>query len=268
MKTKTKKLKGENEKKSQIIPIFKTHGSLGRAILTVKKEDEISESGPVSIFSIVKEHKLDKIIITDDTFLSFPSVYKNINPICQVIFGINFFCCNDVKGKGAESVMTESKITILMNNSKGYKDLLRLHNKVHTDPDYLYYHPRVDWETLSDLWTENLTLFLPAYDNFIHNNLLKDGGCLPQFKSIKPVFSWASMELPFDYLLEDAIQSYASNNNFEIIESHPIYYYKEEDLKAYMFFRSVDRRAVFSNPNLDFMTSNQFSFESYLKKTK
>lgn len=258
-----------------ILPIFKTHGSFGHSILIVKdegkktsnqEEEKISIEGPVSILSIVQKYKIKFPIIIDDNFLSFPDIYKHLNSFCHIIFGVNFTCCNDIKDKSSESMRTESKVSILMKNSHGYKDLLKIYNLVNTNKDYFYYHPRIDWKTLNDLWTENLFLMLPPYDNFIHNNYLKDGACIPFFGKINPLFTFAKMELPFDALLFDAIIEYTTNNKFELQEVHPIYYMNDYDMKPYMVHRCVDNRTCMSNPDLDYMTSNRFSFESYLRK--
>jgi DNA polymerase III alpha subunit len=123
---------------NDILPIFKTHGSLGRSILTVEDEKELSESGPVSLVSIVKKHKLENITIIDDTFLCFPQVYSELNDITNVIFGINLLVAQNAKDKSEPSIKTENKVSILMRNSAGYKDLLKIHNLVYTNLDNFY----------------------------------------------------------------------------------------------------------------------------------
>lgn len=259
----------QNQRKRVITPIFKTHGSLGKSIISADKSESISPDGTVSILSIVKEHNLKEITVCDDGFLCFPKLYKQLKGLCKLNFGINFYCCSSVDGKGDESIRTESKVTVFMKNSDGYRDLLKLHNVIHTDQRYQYYKVRMDWETLANNWTDNLELVFPPYDNFIHNNSLKDGECVPQLKGIKPSFFYSDMGLPFDYLLKSRIKEYASNNSLDLYEVHPVYYYSDSDLKPYIVFRSIaniKKRANFSCPELEFCTSNQFSFESYLRK--
>lgn len=255
-----------------VIPIFKTHGSLGRSLLTVEEKDKetdpnISKDSPISIVGIVNEYKLKELTIIDDTFLSFPQIYSNLNPICnKVVFGINFICCQDVKDKSDKSLKTESKISVLIKNSNGYKDLLKIHNLVHTSEEHFYYRPRICWKTLRDNWSNNLILMLPSYDNFIHKNLLFDSNCVPDLGKIKPILTYSNQELPFDYLLEENIKKYSKSNNYELHEIHNVYYYSNEDAKAYNVYRCVDNRSSFSKPNLEGFSSNKFSWENYCEK--
>ena len=252
---------------SDIIPIWKTHGSLSKSIISYEEEDEISDSGPVSLISIVKKYNLPQVVVIEDTFLSFPSLYSGLPETCKLIYGINFVCCKNALDKSEASLKTEHKISILMKNSSGYRDLLRLHNFVNTNSDYSYYRTRIDFEIIKKFWTDNLLLIVPPYDNFIHQNLLSDSICVPDFGSIKPILTYARQNLPFDYLLEENIKNYTSNNKFDLQEVHPIYYYKDEDVKSFYTYKCVENRSTFSDPKLDFFCSSDFSWESYLRKT-
>jgi DNA polymerase III alpha subunit len=251
---------------NDILPIFKTHGSLGRSILTVEDEKELSESGPVSLVSIVKKHKLENITIIDDTFLCFPQVYSELNDITNVIFGINLLVAQNAKDKSEPSIKTENKVSILMRNSAGYKDLLKIHNLVYTNLDNFYYHYRCDWNIIKENWTDNLLMVIPPYDNFIHLNTFYDSNCIPDFGSIKPTMTYARMELPFDDLLIKSIKQYSKNNKLDLLEVHPVYYYKDEDIKAYMNFRAIENRKEFSKPDIEGFSSPYFSFEAYCRK--
>lgn len=252
---------------SNIIPIFKTQGSFYKSLLTCEKEDEISQEYSVSIYSIIKKYSLPKITIIDDSFFSFPQIYKNLNKICQTIFGMEFTICKDAKDKSERSIKTESKISILIKNSKGYKDLLRLHNFIHSTQDYFYYKSRLDWNILKDHFTENLTLVLPPFDNFIHKNLLYDSICVPDFGKIKPIMTYANMELPWNDVLNENIKNYTANNNYSLLEVHPISYYRNDDIKSFINKRSVEERGSVSDPKLQYFSSDKFSFEDYCRKT-
>ena len=252
---------------NEIIPIWKTHGSLSKSIISYEEEDKISESGPVSLISIAYKYNLPQVVVIEDTFLSFPSLYKGLPETCKLIYGINFICCKNALDKSETSLKTEHKISILIKNSQGYKDLLHIHNFVHTNPDYSYYQTRIDFEIIKKFWTDNLLLLIPPYDNFIHKNLLFDSICVPDFGPIKPILTFAKMDIPFDYLLEENIKNYASNNNYDLQEVHPIYYYKDEDVKSFYTYKLIENRSTFSEPKLDFFCSSSFSWESYCKKT-
>ncbi len=257
-----------------IIPIFKTDGSLGRSILTSSipqnggKDDlELREDSTISIFSIVNEFKLKELLVIEDSFLSFPTLYKNSKRFdTKLIFGLNFMLCNDVADKTEKSFASECKISVVMKNSNGYKDLIKLHDAINANVDNFYYICRGDYNILQNNWTDNLELIIPPFDNFIHKNYLLNGNCLPQFGAIKPTLTYASMELPWNEILNKKTIDYAKNNNIQLKEVHPVYYYKSSDFKAYCIFRAINNRAKFPNPNISYFCSDMFSFEQYCKK--
>lgn len=253
----------------EILPIFKTSASIGRSILTVEDETEINDNSPVSVIAIAQKYKLDKLVIVDDSFINFPSLYKNCKKHkIQLVYGINFTVCNDAKQKSEESLSSNCKISVLMRNSDGYKDLLKLHNAIKAKEENFYYISRADYSILKDNWSDNLSLVLPSYDNFLHKNLLEYGKCLPDFGKIKPIMTYSKMELPFDNLLIQALTNYAKNNDCDLLETHNIYYYKKSQYKDYNMLRSINNRGKFSSPNVDFLCSDLFSFESFLDKTQ
>jgi DNA polymerase III alpha subunit len=253
----------------KILPIFKTHASIGRSLLTYEDEDEINPLSPVSVIAIAKLHKLDKVVIIDDLFTAFPELYKNCEKHnIQLIFGLNFNICNNVNIKDEDSLLSNCKISVLMKNSEAYKDLIKLNDAMKARKDNFYYTERGDWNILNEYLTDNLQVIIPPYDNFIHKNLLCMGNCIPKLDKFKPIFSLADMELPYDSLLRQATVEFAAKNKYETQEVHPIYYYKDEDFKTYMVFRAINNRAEFSCPDVEFLTSSRFSYESYENKLK
>lgn len=255
---------------SNIIPIFKSNASLGRSILPAEKPSDKQSKKDylpiVSIYDIVKNYALKDVCIFDDSFLSFPSIYKDFRDLAKVIYGINYVVCQDVKDRSDESRKTESKITVYMKNSNGYRDILNFNNEICGKEENFYYQPRVDWKMMNRLWTDNLGLVIPAYDNFLHNNLFSNFNCIPDFGKIKPVFLYANMNLPFDSFLSNEIKKYATSNNFESNECHYVYYYSRDDYEAYMNFRCIDNRSKFSDPRLEYFSSDEFCWESYCNK--
>ena len=59
----------------EIIPIWKTNGSIGKSIITVEDELEIKSDSPVSLFAICHKYNLKKIIVIDDSFVNFPQLF-------------------------------------------------------------------------------------------------------------------------------------------------------------------------------------------------
>lgn len=252
---------------NNILPIWKTHASVGRSLITYEDETEILENSPVSIIAIAKKYNLDKLIVVEDSFLSFPSLYKSCaKHNIQLIFGLNFLLCNDVKDKSETSLYSNSKVSVLMKNSEGYRDLIRLNNVINAQAENFYYEPRGDWSILNDNFTNNLQLMIPSYNNFLEKNLIYNGIVIPSFGKTKPIMTYSNQEIPYDQVLIPAIQNYAKNNNYECLECHNIYYHTKADYKAYNVFRCIDNRTKFAKPNINYMSSDGFSFEGYLNK--
>ncbi len=252
---------------SEILAIWKTSASLGRSLITVEDEESISENSPVSIFAIAKKFNLDKIVVVDSSFVNFPQLYKLSNKHnIQLIYGIEFQICNDVKDKSEDSLSTNCKVNILMRNSDGYKDLIKLHNKINGEKDNFYYESRGDYNLLLNNFTENLELIIPPHNNFLEKNLIYSGKCIPSWGKIQPIFTYHDVELPYIELVNNAIKKYSLNNKYQLNQVSPILYYKDADFKAFCCYRTINNRTKFNSPNINYLSSNSFSFESFMKK--
>lgn len=248
------------------IPIWKTHGSMGKSILTAEDDDEILDNYPVSIISIAKRYKLKQLMVIDDSFVEFPKLLKNCNKYdIQLIFGLNFTLCNDANEKTEESRMNDHKVSVLMKNSAGYKDLILLNNAINANPDNFYYCNRGDYKILNKHMTDNLVLLIPPHDNFIHKNLLENGKIIPKFEGYKPIFTYCDIELPYTEVLNKSIHNYANNNKYDLKHVHPIVHFSKKDYKAYQNFRAIANRKTYNNPNIEFFCNDSFSWESYNK---
>jgi len=49
----------------KILPLFKSHYSIGKSILTLDKAGSSSKEGSSSIVDIVKENKLDQVFLVE-----------------------------------------------------------------------------------------------------------------------------------------------------------------------------------------------------------
>lgn len=249
-----------------MMPIFCSHYSIGRSILTGDEPEEIVDNSPVSIFSIAKKHNLKEVFIADTNMSGFIQYYKSAEKAkVEFRFGLKLVVCNDLTKKDEESFSSESKVTIWCLNSEGYKDLIKIYSKAATDG--FYYIARTDWITLNKQLTENLEITIPFYDSFIHNNKLKNNNCIPSFTK-PPKFHIEDHNLPFDNLLKDFVIEYCKSNNYEMVNSHQVYYYKKEDGISYQTFRCINNRSTLGSPKMDHFSSDEFSFESYLERVK
>lgn len=251
-----------------ILPIFSSDASIGKSILTTDEAAEIDENAPISIFSIAKAYNLDKIIILDNSMVSFINCYKNAQKLGkQLIFGVKFKICSDAKDQSEASLSTLSNICIWMKNSNGYKDLIKLYSIAHANKETFYYTGRLDWKSLKDNFSNNLYLTFPFYNSFIHNNLqFYSHRAIPEIGDIPFAFQVESHDLPYDNMILSAIKNYCNYNKCEILDTHNVYSYKNADILPLLIFRCINNRSVAEKPELSGFGSDQFSFESWLNK--
>ena len=247
-----------------MIPLFKSHYSLGRSILTLEDKDE-KDDYPDSIIQICKENKMKELYLVEDNMSSFLEAYSNCrkNNI-KLNYGLRISVTESMTDKSEESKTKSSKIILFFKNKKGYQQLTKLYSIAAKEG--FYYEPRLDYETISKNWTDDLILCIPFYDSFIFNNTLKNSLCIPQFDFTKPIFFIEDNDLPFDSLVKQKALSFAENNNLKIYKTQSVFYKERKDFKAYLTFRCINNRSVLNKPNLDHMSSNEFCFESINKK--
>jgi len=247
-----------------MIPIFKSHYSLGRSILTLEDKAE-KDDYPDSIIQICIENKIKELYLVEDNMSSFLEAYSNCrkNEI-KLNYGLRISVTESISDKSEESKAKSSKIILFFKNKKGYQLLTKLYSTAAKEG--FYYEPRLDYETISKNWTDDLILCIPFYDSFIFNNTLKNSLCIPQFNFTKPIFFIEDNDLPFDELVEQKALSFAEKNDLEIYKTQSVFYKEKKDFKAYLTFRCINNRSVLNKPNLDHMSSNEFCFESVHKK--
>jgi len=247
-----------------MIPLFKSHYSLGRSILTLEDKDE-KDDYPDSIIQICKENKMKELYLVEDNMSSFLEAYSNCrkNNI-KLNYGLRISVTESISDKSEESKTKSSKIILFFKNKKGYHQLTKLYSIAAKEG--FYYEPRLDYETISKNWTDDLILCIPFYDSFIFNNTLKNSLCIPQFDFTKPIFFIEDNDLPFDALVKQKALSFAKKNNLKIYKAQSVFYKERKDFKAYLTFRCINNRTVLNKPNLDHMSSNEFCFESINKR--
>ena len=247
-----------------MIPLFKSHYSLGRSILTLEDKDE-KDDYPDSIIQICKENKMKELYLVEDNMSSFLEAYSNCrkNNI-KLNYGLRISVTESMADKSEESKTKSSKIILFFKNKKGYEQLTKLYSIAAKEG--FYYEPRLDYETISKNWTDDLILCIPFYDSFIFNNTLKNSLCIPQFDFTKPIFFIEDNDLPFDSLVKQKALSFAEKNDLKVYKAQSVFYKERKDFKAYLTFRCINNRSVLNKPNLDHMSSNEFCFEKLHKR--
>jgi DNA polymerase III alpha subunit len=246
-----------------MIPLFKSHYSLGRSILTLEDKNE-SDDYPDSIIQIAKEHKLKQISIVEDNMSSFLEAYTNTkNNNIKLNYGLRISITESISEQSEESIQKTSKIILFFKNKNGYEKLTKLFSIAAKSG--FYYGPRLDYKILKENWNEDLTLAIPFYDSFIFNNTLKNMICIPQFEFTKPIMFIEENDLPFDDIIKNKVKKYTEENSLEVYKVKSIYYNKKKDFKSYLTFRCINNRSILNKPELEHMSSNDFSFESYMR---
>lgn len=250
-----------------ILPLFKSHYSIGRSILTLEDEEQM-ESYPDSIINIAKENKLSDIYLVEDNMTSFLQAYTNSKKHnINLRYGLRITVTDNIEDKTEESRIKNSKFIIFFKNEEGYKKLIKIFSIAAKNG--FYYEPRIDYKTLKSIWNEkDLLLCVPFYDSFIYNNVLKNALCTPQIDFCSPVFFIEENSMPFDYLIKSKVLEYISKNKNNILKTKSIYYRSKSDFKAYLTFRCINVRTNLNKPEIEHMTSNEFSFESWKEKSK
>ena len=246
----------------KVLPLFKSHYSLGKSILTLSNDEEVDDRGPDSIIDICSRNKLESFFLIDDNMSGFLQAYTNAkeNKI-KLIYGLRLTICDDREEKNEESRDKCSKIVILIRNEKGYKKLIKIYSDAATKG--FYYEPRTDYSTLKKLWDKNdLKLCIPFYDSFLFKNYLEGKACVPELDFAEPVFFVEDNNLPFDPLLKEKVES-STRNKYETIRAKSIYYRDRKDFKAYLTFRCINKRSTLEKPQLEHMSSDNFCFQNW-----
>lgn len=244
-----------------MIPLFKSHYSLGRSILTLEDKEQ-EDNYPDSIIQISKTNKIKDLFLVEDNMSSFLEAYTNtLNNNISLNYGLRISTTESIEDKSEESIAKTSKIIIFIKNKKGYQTLTKIYSIAAKTG--FYYEPRIDYSLLAKHWNENLILAIPFYDSFIFNNTLRNSICVPNFSFTKPILLLEENNLPFEDLVRTKLIKYSVENNLNILKSKSIYYNKRSDFKSYLTFRCINNRSTLNKPELEHMSSNDFCFESW-----
>jgi len=256
-----------------VAPLFKSHYSIGRSILTLEKESS-KNGGPDSIIDICNQNKIKSFFLIDDSMSGFLQGHINSQESgLKMVFGLRLSVCPDMDQKDAETLDKTCKYVIICKNTNGYKRLIKISSEAATrgsiyNPNLRSYIPRADFKLISSVWSdEDLQLAIPFYDSFLHENYLQDKWCPEPPSEFKLDFFIENNKIPFDYLILNRVKKYVSSRkNCNTVNVQSIYYKNKKDFKPYITFRAIDKRTTLGKPNLEHMGSDEFSFESWQEK--
>lgn len=242
------------------VPLFKSHYSIGKSILTLASPDKESrdEGGSDSIFNLALDSKLQEVFLVEDSLVGFLQAQKTCEKFnLNLRFGIRL---NLVDSFSSELQDCIHKIIIFAKNAEGCKVLNKIYSFAFTQGE-----GKIDNKSLADHWCDDsLKLAIPFYDSFIFQNLFKFSSCIPDFSFTEPFYFTEDNGLPFDSLLEEKVRSYCKSP----IQTKSIYYKDRKDFEAFQTYkclcaRQFYKKATLESPNLDHCGSPEFSFESW-----
>lgn len=250
-----------------MIPLFKSHYSIGKSILTLSPP---TPHGPASISAIAQEHKINPLILVEDSLVGFLEAKKLADELnIQLIFGLRIDMCGDmsVTIKRNSNECTH-KVIIFAKNSKGCRLLNKIYSAAGTKGG-----GKLDFNALKNIYTEeDLFIAIPFYDSFLFHNLLSyKKPCILDHSFFNPTFFVENNLLPFDKVLEEVVEEYAAKEGFITQQTKSIYYENRSDFEAYQTYKCICGRGFSAKaktldaPNLDHCGSPEFCLESYLE---
>lgn len=253
----------------KVLPLFKSHFSLGKSILTLEKPTGKENSYPISIFDLLTLNKLPTLVLVDDCISGLLQASKiAAEQKIKLVFGIRFDVCEDVSQKDEPSLLKRAKYIVFAKNSRGYATLIKMWS--FASQDGFYYSPCIDFKTLRSMWNADVTLAVPFYDSFLHLNTLCSHVHVPNLDGFNEVVLFTeSNELPFDEIIANKVGEYAQRHSYPTLNAQSIFYKSPEDYLAYITFRCLNnkghtRRSTLERPELDHMTSDTFNFDRWL----
>lgn len=251
-----------------MLPLFKSHYSVGKSILTLSHPDSTIKGGPSSIFSVASKAQLDKVILVEDSLVGFLEAKKVADSLdLQLVFGLRMDICDDITKKPLKtSTNGEHKLIIFALDGVGCGLLNKIYSVAQTKG-----YGRVDTETLQRFYDpSHLKIAVPFYDSFLfHNSFSYQEPCLLDHSFFKPTFFIEENHLPFDLVLTHIVKEYCGKT-YPIEKVKTIYYENREDFEAYQTYKCICGRGFSTKaktldmPNLDHCGSPEFCFESYL----
>jgi len=115
------------------IPLFKSHFSIGRSILTLDKPNSNGDpDGPDSIFDIAVDYGLKEVVLVEDTFMGFLEARKVASDIgVRFRFGLRFNIRQSaLNEEDTSNSKCTHKIIIFPKDSQGCKSL-NIHRMPH-----------------------------------------------------------------------------------------------------------------------------------------
>ena len=114
-----------------VLPLFKTHYSLGKSILTLQEKNASLIKGPDSIVDICLENEIKEFYLVEDNMGSFLQAYNSTKEEkLSFIFGLRLNVCRDRTERGVAVLQGTSKYVFFARIEEGYKKLIKISSKI------------------------------------------------------------------------------------------------------------------------------------------
>lgn len=255
-----------------MLPIFKSHFSIGKSILTLDDPSETKEGGKDSIFSICLDNNIKNLILVEDSLTGFLQAFKKSEALnLNLIFGLSINICSNLKAFDKKSPSQDSsKIIIFAKDARGCNLLNKIYSFCYSEGGGF-----IDYPFLKKIFKKDLiSIYMPFYDSFIFNNTMFFKNCIPDFSFFKPNFFIEDNDLPFDSLLRSKVLNFCKENQFKHFHAKSIFYKSRKDFEAYQTYKCICNRKYSSkdfglnNPGLNHCGSKEFCVESFLENEK
>lgn len=245
---------------SNIIPLFKSHYSVGRSILTLDFPKDCEEGGSDSIIQIAIENKLEKVCLIEDELIGVPAFLRaaekfKFRPALGLRMSIR---------TNPTDALDEHKVVVLAKNAAG----CRLINKIF-ESSFSGEERFTTYDSLKKLWSKkDLMLLIPFYDSFIHINNLKFGTIVPDLSFADVALIMEDNGLAIDLPIAEAVTDFAKSFSLPIQRAKSVFYKNRSDIDAFMAYKIIcgktaGRGRTLQKPELPHFCSTEFCFESF-----
>ena len=98
-----------------MLPLFKSHFSIGKSILTLFHPDKCVDGGADSVFKLAVDNNLKQIILVEDSFNGFLEAKRNCEQLeLQLVFGLRFTIAENIDEKLSKDNNNKHKIIIFV----------------------------------------------------------------------------------------------------------------------------------------------------------
>lgn len=239
-----------------MIYLFRTHYSIGKGIIQANQHNPKSEARTLNLASLCLKHKISHCFVVDNELGGIWPIYQSLEEAgIQLTFGYRLAFTSDLENENGLH-----KNIIFAKNQEGYKQLIKLATKACCD--FYKDGPRMTYDYFHSVADDNLAVAVPFYDSFLHRNAVYSQQCVPDFKKIKPTLFVEENELVIDAPLKRLVESYASSNGLETLQTQTVYYESPADILAYQSRRAMKRiqgsTRTLEKPEMPHFNSDKF----------